>query len=125
MKTIKLGKMEPDYGSCDSAPSTPKKKVMRFPTVYVSLEDLPELTVGQEVTLKAVVVAYDEGTRKRRDGKSEKVEESCSAEFEVQSMEVSDGPKKTMAEEKKSDEDAVDEGLSETDKKNEAETEEY
>jgi hypothetical protein len=117
MKNIKLGKMEPDYGNAVCSQPETKKKVMRHPSVYVSQEDLPELSVGQEVILKGVVTAYSEGTRKRREGKGEKVEEDCSAEFEIHSMEVGDSMPKTKAESKKSDEDAIEEGLKETESK--------
>lgn len=79
-KTIKLGKMEPDYNyGCPAVSSEESKdKVERFPDTYIRRDNLPVMTPGQKVTMTGVVTSFeDRKVRKMEDGKEEIEVERC------------------------------------------------
>lgn len=113
--SIKLGKMEKDYGACSpmgsDKPDKDEAQVERFPTVYISRDSLPELEPGQEVMLKGIVGSFsDRKTRRKEDGKEEvDVDRSC----EIDVIEMTPGAKKEVSDppEPASDLDAISKGL--------------
>ena len=129
MSTIKLGRMERDYGSCMPAvsgdkPGKDEPMIERFPCVYINCDDLPQMTPGQEVVLRGVVTSFsDKKVRTKEDGKEE-VETQRQCEIDITEMEP--GAKKDpAAPPEPNDEDAVEKGLEEaTEKDDESEEEE-
>lgn len=111
--TVKLGKMEPDYmyPTASSDSKDEKNMVERFPCVYINNDDLPELSVGDEVILKGVIIDYGERQQRvKEDGKTS-IEEKRNCEVEVREMTVTS--KKAEPLSKASDEDEISKGLDE------------
>jgi len=119
-ETIKLGKMERDWGAPVRQSKADEKEPMveRFPTIYVSMESLPELKPGQEVILKGVVASFtDRKVRSKEDGKTE-VETSRQCEIDV--IEMTPGEKKAVGDPPDpTDEEDIEKGLDEASEKEE------
>lgn len=120
-ESIKLGKMERDW-SCSPVGETKaddkEAMIERFPTIYVSMESLPELKPGQEITLKGIVASFtDRKVRSKEDGKTE-IETYRQCEIDV--IEMTPGEKKAVAEPPEAtDEEAIESGLEEASEKEE------
>lgn len=125
--TIKLGQMQPDYGSLMSQSSKDEKEnlVERFPCVYINNDDLPELKVGDEVILKGVIIDYGEQERRVKEDDKTSIEQKRNCEVEVREMTVTSKKAETLP--KSSDEEDIAKGLdkaTESDEENPEEDEE-